>query len=149
MPKLSYAFLADHVRAEGGIAHIIGAGIDTVWATKVPTGQNLGIVARLAFTHQECGRPHRVEIIFQNEDGVRLAQIQAIVTPERVPDLPVHWEQGWLAGINVGLPIPAYGIYAFEVMVNDENRTTLNLRVKPASERPGSKPAPDEPSSRN
>jgi hypothetical protein len=129
VPELDYAFLAEHVRTEGAFAHVLAAGIDTIFAPTTPTGQNIGLVFRLGFTRQECGRPHRVEIVFQDEDGVRHAQISTVVTPEWTDGLPAHWRQSVVGGLNFGIPLPQYGLYSFEVMVNDENRKTLPLRV--------------------
>ena len=131
MPRVDYAFLADYVRLETGVAHVIAAGIDTVYAAEVPTGHNLALVFRLTFSRQECGRPHRVEILFEGEDGDRLAHLSSIVTPERTEDLPVHWRQGYLSGLNFGVPLPQYGVYDFVIMVNDEERGRVVLRVVP------------------
>jgi hypothetical protein len=88
VPEVDYALIGDYVRAEGGVAHVIGAGIDTVYAPQVPIGQNLGLLARFTFTRNECGRPHRIEIIFQDADGERLAQLVAPVEPEYPEGLP-------------------------------------------------------------
>ena len=146
MPELDYAFLADYVRLEGAWAHVLAAGVDTILAPSVPTGQNVGFVFRLAFTRQECGRPHRVEILFQDEDGVRLAQLSAVVTPEWTEGLPPHWRQGYPGGFNIGVPLPQYGLYSFELLVNDENRKTLHLRVLPPAGQAeaGGEGAPDD-----
>jgi hypothetical protein len=128
VPELDYALLCDFVRVDG-VAHVIGAGIDTVYAQEVPTGHNLGFLARLTFTRNECGRPHRVEIVFQDEDGKRLTQIQGVLQPEWVEGLPPGWRTGSILGLNFGVPIPAYGVYAFEILVNDSSVQSLNLRV--------------------
>lgn len=56
MPRLDYALLCDFAPVEGGLAHIIGAGIDTIYAPTVPTGQNLTLLARLAFSKGRGGR---------------------------------------------------------------------------------------------
>ncbi len=138
MAKLDFAFLADYVRGEatGGVVHTISAGIDTVYAEAVPTGHNLGLVLRVEFTRQECGRAHRIEIVFQDEDGTTLAKLFTVATPEWKEELPVHWGVGVMAGLNFGVPLPRYGLYAFEVIVNDENRKTINLRVLPPREQP-------------
>lgn len=129
MPELDYALLCDYVRAEGGIAHVISAGIDTIWKDEVPSGQNLGLLMRIGFTRNECGRPHRVEVIFQDEDGERLAQIAGVVNPEWGADLPPSWRTGALLGLNVGVPLPRYGLYAFEVLINDSHVKTIPLRT--------------------
>lgn len=128
MPELDYALLCDYVRAEG-IAHLIGAGIDTVYAQQVPTGHNFGLLARVTFTRSECGRPHRVEIIFQDQDGAPLTQILGTIQPEWSEGLPPGWRTGAILGLNFGVQIPAYGVYAFEILVNDSSVKSLNLRV--------------------
>lgn len=136
MPELDHAVLADYVRAEGGVAHLIGAGIDTIWAPDMPAGQNVGVYVRLRFSRQECGRPHRLEIIFQDVDGQRLADISGIVEPQWDEDLPPHWRANAALGVNIGIPLPAYGLYAFEILVNDSLVKTIQLRARPAQEQP-------------
>ena len=129
MPELDYAVLGDYVRAEQGVAHVMAAGIDTIYAPSVPTGQNLGLAARFTFTRNECGRPHRIEIPFQGEDGDRLALLSVVVTPEWSPDLPIHWSKGGLVALNFAVPLPRYGLYSFEILVNDQSHKTMPLRV--------------------
>jgi uncharacterized protein DUF6941 len=97
----------------------------------VPTGQNVGLLLRVAFTRNECGRPHRLEVIFQDIDGQRLTHVTAVFTPEWNDDLPVGWPLGAQVGLNFGIPLPAYGVYSFEVLIDDANHKTLNLRVIP------------------
>jgi hypothetical protein len=130
MPVLDYGFLCDYVRAEGGIAHVISAGIDTVVAPEVPTGHNVGLLMRVSFTRNECGRPHRIEVIFQDEDGERLAQLTAAVEPEWQEDLPPNWRVGVVSGLNIGVPLPRFGLYAFEILINDNHMKTVPLRVR-------------------
>jgi len=129
MPRLDYALLGDYVRAEGGIAHVISAGIDTVRAAQVPAGQNIGLLLRLAFTRSECGRPHRLEVLFQDIDGERLAELNGTMTPEWREHLPAGWDTSVLMGVNMAIPLPRYGLYAFEILVNDTHMKTVQLRV--------------------
>ena len=129
MPQLDYAFLCDFVRVEVGIAHVIGAGIDTLYAPAVPTGHNFGLLARITFTQGECGRPHRVEVFFRDTDGQEIAKLDAITTPDWDSSLPPGWPVGALMGLNFGLPIPRYGVYAFEIMIDDSSAKSLPFRV--------------------
>jgi hypothetical protein len=129
MPKLDYALLCDFVRTQEGLAHVIGAGIDTIHASEVPTGHNLGLLMRFTFTQGECGRPHRIEVYFRDTDGKDLAKIEAVVTPELNETLPPGWPVGLLAGLNFGVPLPDFGVYAFEIMIDDNSVDTRNLRV--------------------
>lgn len=131
MPVLDYAVLADYVREEDGLAHAIAAGIDTVYAPEVPTGHNVGLLMRVSFTRTECGRPHRLEVIFQDEDGQRLAHLNAVVEPDWPEGLPPNWRRGMMSALNLGVPLPRYGLYAFEILVNDTHMKTVPLRVAP------------------
>lgn len=130
MPRLDYAFLCDFVRAEeSGVAHVISAGVDTVYAPQVPTGHNLGLLLRITFTQGECGRPHRVELFFRTTDGEDLAKVEGVVVPQWQDNLPPGWPVGAHLGLNFGVPLPAYGEYAFEIMIDDNSAKSLNLRV--------------------
>ncbi len=128
MPEFDYGLICDYVRVEGGIAHVIAAGIDTISKEEVPSGQNLGLLFNVAFARSECARPHRIEIIFQDEDGTRLSHLTAVVEPQW-SGLPPSWKQGVLTGINIGVPLPRFGLYSFEVLVNDTLMKSIPLRV--------------------
>jgi len=129
VPQLDYAFVCDFVRVEGGIAHVVGAGIDTLYAAEVPTGHNFGLFARITFTQGECGRPHRIEVFFRDTDGQEIAKVDAVTTPQWESSLPAGWPVGVMLGLNFGLPIPRYGLYAFEIMIDDSSAKSLHFRV--------------------
>lgn len=129
MPALDYAFICDHVRVEGGVAHALAVGIDAIYASEVPAGQNLGLLMRITFTQGECGRPHRIEVFFRDTDGADLAKIEGEALPQWQDDLPVGWPVGSLIGLNFGVPLPSYGTYAFEILINDSHAKSLDLRV--------------------
>jgi hypothetical protein len=136
VPTLDYALICDYVRAEGGIAHVIGAGIDTVMAAQVPAGQNLGILIRMGFARSECDRPHRIEIIFQGEDGERLVHLNAVAQPQWPDDQPPGGTVGVLTAINLGIPLPRFGLYSFEVLANDTLVKSIPLRVRQREQEP-------------
>jgi hypothetical protein len=140
MPQLDYAFLCDFVKADpGGLAHVIGAGIDTVYAAETPTAHNFGLLIRITFTQGESGRPHRVEVFFRTEDGDELAKIEGVVSPVWDQGLPPGWPIGALLALNFGLPLPSIGLYALEIMIDDSSAKSLNLRVlEPTVELPTS-----------
>jgi hypothetical protein len=129
VPNLDYAFLSDFVRSEGGVAHVIGAGIDTLYASETPTGHNLGFLARVTFTQGECGRPHRFELFFRTADGGEVSKLEAVVTPEWDSTLPAGWPVAVFLALNFGVPIPAYGLYAFEIMIDDSSAKSIGFRV--------------------
>jgi hypothetical protein len=131
MPEIDFAFVADYVRPEGGVVHAIAAGIDTVYAPVVPTGRNLALLIRLTFSRAEVGREHRVEVVFQDADGHRLAQVQAAIQVEWDESLPPGWRQAGVLPLNAGFPLPHHGIYSFEILINGDSKKSINLRVIP------------------
>lgn len=141
MPDLDFALLCDYVRAESGVAHVIAGGVDTVFASEVPTTHQVGILLRLRFTRNECGRAHWVEVVFQDTDGESLTHITGSLTPEPSADLPPGWRTGAIMGLNVTVTLPSYGLYTFEVLVNDSSVKSLDFRVVPAPQDPAG-PAP-------
>lgn len=131
MPDLDFALIADYVRADGGVAHMIGGGIDTVHAPAIPFGQNVGLLARLKLTPNECGRPHRVEVFFQDADGQRLAEITGTFSAEWSDDGTPGGKVGVLLAFNIVVPMPTHGLYSFELLVNDSSIKSIPLRVVP------------------
>lgn len=129
MPELDLALIADYVHAEGGVAYVMRGCIDTVVAEETPTGRNVGFLFRVGFSRSECGRQHRIEVIFQGEDGERLAHAQTVVTPQWDDALPAHWKAKLLGGLNFGIPLPRHGLYSFEVLINDTQAKAIELRV--------------------
>lgn len=129
MPELDYAFMCDYARAEGGIAHAIAAGIDTIHVPATPIGANFGLLMRVAFTRNECDRPHRVEVIIQGVDGERLAQLSGVLTPTWREGLPVGWRTGAMMAFNLGVPIPEFGEYSISIMLGDTEAKHIDFRV--------------------
>lgn len=134
MAELDFAIIADHARVEGGVVHIMAGAIDTIYAPQVPVGHNLSLAMRILFTQNECGRPHRFDVIIQDADGERLAAVNGTTTPEWPDGHPVHWSVGSLAALNMGILFPRYGFYEAIIMVNDEQRKSLPLRVESVPE---------------
>jgi hypothetical protein len=131
MPEVDVACLCEHVRIEpaGGVAHVVAACMDTLTVPQVPAGINLAILLRITFALVECDRPHRIEIICQDEDGGHIMQINSTVTPARPTGVPANWPAGSLTGLNFGLVVPKFGQYAFEILINDSIQKTLPFRV--------------------
>lgn len=129
MPELDYAILCDYVRAEGGAAHIIAASIDTLRTQELPHGFNLAIAARVLFSRQECGRPHRLEFIVQDQDGRRLGNLTGTIEPEWSDDLPTHWKAPSVLPLRFGMGFEHEGIYSIEVLLNDSLVKSIPFRV--------------------
>ncbi len=131
MPTLDFAILADYARADGGIAHVVAAGIDHIFVQQTPAGQNIGVLLRIEFTRNECGHPHSVEVFCQDEDGLRLIHLSGTVEPAWNDDWPPTWRSKTMVAFNFGMPLPRFGLYEVEILINDTSAKTLPIRVVP------------------
>jgi hypothetical protein len=128
MLQLDYALLCDYVRGEGGVAHVIAAGIDTVYRPEVPTVANFGLLARFTFTDEDLGEEHRLELQLADQEGQQVAQITGTPPLQPVPGLPEGWPYGGIITLNARDQMRRRGI-------TDEN-VEQALR-RPVGNRPG------------
>jgi hypothetical protein len=131
MPEVDFMILCDYVRADNGILHIIAGGIDHVTAATVPSAQNVGIALRLTLTRAECDRTHDLELIFQNQDGHRFVQIRATFASAYSEDLPPGWPAYGIVPLNIALPLPSYGIYSLELLIDGQSKKSIGVLVVP------------------
>lgn len=129
VPTLDFAVIADYVRSDGGVAHVLGGGFDTIHAPSVPVGRNIGIWARVLVARTECDREHDFEVIVQTEDGERVAEVAASFATEWPEGHPVAWPVGMGIALNLGVPLPRFGLYGVEILVNDNQLKSIPLRV--------------------
>lgn len=129
MPELDYALLADAARDDGGLVSILAAGIDTFLAPQEPANATMAIVLRVGFTRNECGRPHRVEMLLQGEDGETVARVNGTTTPEWPAHHPVNWKTYSSLVINLAVSLPL-GQYQVIVMIDDTEAKSLPFRVR-------------------
>ena len=120
MPELDYMVLADYVRQDGPLTHIMGAGVDTVFAPAVPTMQTFGVAVRISFsTTEEPGEQHRLTVTFIGPDSPVLDASATFATPPRVPGVPEHWRTGLGIAMQIVVPLPQYGDYSCELNIDD------------------------------
>jgi hypothetical protein len=132
MPELDYMVLADYVRQDAGTTHIMGAGIDTITSARVPAEVPVGIALRVTFDSlDEIGAQDQLTLIFQGADE-RLMQMAApFVTPPPPPGVPEHWKTGVGMALRILLPVPSYGDYSLELLIDDEPVKSIDLRAMP------------------
>jgi hypothetical protein len=123
--------ICDYVRADRGVLHMIAAGIDRIQAPAVPSGQNVGIGLRLFLTRSECAVPHDLQLVFQDEDGARLLELNATFTAEYPDNLAPGELAGAVFPANLGLPLPRYGRYSLELLVDGLHKKSVPLAVTP------------------
>lgn len=118
MLQLDYALLCDYVRADSGLAHVIAAGIDTIYRPEVPAVANLGFLARFTFTDEDLGQDHELELHLDDSEGQRVAQLTGAPPLQPVQGLPNGWAYGGIVAINFGVPLPSHGPYTLTILLD-------------------------------
>ncbi len=131
MPEADFVILCQAAVAQGNLISLLGGPIDTLEIDHVPAQVPLTVVARFLWTAGEMGREHRGEILYIGEDGERLMSAEFLVQPGRPPDLPPGWKAGSNLVLTFPVPVPRFGLYSFEVIVDDKSLKTLPFRAKP------------------
>ena len=121
MPELDYMVLADYVRQDNGVIHIMGAGVDTITTTAVPTAVTLGVALRMSFgTTEMPGEEHSLKVSFIGPDKPVLDVSAAFVTPPRPPDVPEHWRTGLGLALQIPVPLAQYGDYSCTLSIDGD-----------------------------
>lgn len=141
MPELDYALLAEYVRQDAGMIHIMGAGADTfhIPAAALPVTVPLGFAARVVFNASDDhpGDPHTLRLEFTSADGEQLlSATQQFRTPDHSPGIPSVWRPSLGIALRLALPIPRHGLYALQAEVDDDPR--LIRRIDFRAVEPGS-----------
>lgn len=130
--------ICDYVRVDGGMFHMIAAGIDRVRAPVLPAIQNVGVAVRLSLTRAECDHTHSIELVFQSTDGHRVAELRGAFRTEYPADAPPGWPAHAVLSFNMPLPLQDYGEYSFELLINGDSKKSIGVFVeRPAVAHPG------------
>jgi uncharacterized protein DUF6941 len=135
MPELDFMIVSDYVRAENGVLHMIAGGIDTITVRAVPAARSIGIGLSLKLPLGEITENHTLRLIFYGTDGARIAEIGAdLPARSETPNMPARHKVGVVAALNMSLPLPAYGDYSLELLVNGNHKKEIPIYVIPSAE---------------
>lgn len=134
MPDLDFMVVCDHVRAEGGLLHMLAAGLDKIIAAQVPTAHSFGVGVRLTLTRAECDTEHELHLIFQGADGERIMEMVARLKAEYPRDVPIGWPAKAVAALNVAIVLPRFGEYSLELLVNGSHMKAIPITVVPLTQ---------------
>ncbi len=132
MPKVDFAILCNAAVARDKLISILEGPIDTVITGKVPMQFPVTLAIRFLWTLGELNREHVGEILFQDQDGKQILKIDFHTKVEKPNDSISGWDIGSNMVLNFPLSVPIYGVYSFEILVDDKSVKTLPFRaIKP------------------
>ena len=134
MPELEYLVLAEYVRQDAGMTHIMGAGFDTITvpAAQLPAGVPVGAVARVTFSSRDpVGDDHDIELALERSDGESVLSIrQRFPAPARAPGVPETWRMAATIMWRFALLIPEHGNYRLQAVLDDDPRQSRSVDVR-------------------
>jgi hypothetical protein len=130
VPKVDLAFLADAAEAEPGRKfYVLGGGVDSINAPSFPVVHpHLSLVLRLMIHPTEADREHALEVRMIDADGRALANITGTFTAAGAGaagrEIPAN-----LVFNMVNTRFESAGDYSIEILINNEHKKSLPLRV--------------------
>ena len=135
MPELDFIIISDYVRAENGVLHMIAGGFDTITTRTVPASRSVGIGLSLKLTQTEVAENHTLRLVFHDNYGTRITEVGAeLPARPKAPDVPPQHKVGIVAALNVSLPLPTYGYYCLELLVDGDRKKEITINVVPPVE---------------
>ncbi len=135
MPELDFMIVSDYVRAENGVLHMIAGGFDTITARTLPAVRSVGIGLSLKLTQREMAEHHTLRLVFHGADGARITEVGAdLGAHSKAPDAPPERKVGVVTALNMSLPLPAYGDYRLELLVDGDSKKEIVIHVVPTVE---------------
>jgi hypothetical protein len=135
MPQMEYLLLAEYIRQDAQMVHIMAAGIDTftVPEGRLPVAAPVGVLARMSFDSRDpVDAEHAVSLILHGPDDIELLRLtQRLSTPLPAAGVPEHWRTAANLVFRVALPLPSYSNeYRLEVIMDEDPRLSKSLDVR-------------------
>jgi hypothetical protein len=133
--NLKYAILADAAQASpDGKFHLLGGGISIWWAAELPATVRVALVIGFEHSVVEAGRQRQIDVELTDEDGCgdALPKISTTIPlAGRAPHAPAGAPLTSTGIIDITTNLPAYGTYAFQVLVDGNHVGSVPLVLAP------------------
>src|SRR5438093_4536149 len=143
--RVDCALICDYATVREALIHILGGGITRIHRPFYPAPLGVSLALRIMVHPTEASREHELTVLLSDEDGNRIAQIEAKFTTTPAPGMAPGEELSVPLPINAqGWPVPHAGAYRFDILVDGNHQADLSLiallQAPPAT--PGLPPTP-------
>jgi hypothetical protein len=130
MAYVDYALICNAARVDSdGLVSILGAGVDRLISSQLPSNVVLTFVARIVWGEEDLGARHEVQIRVRHEDDEELARFDAAPQPAREPGMADDLPVATVLALPVPLQIRRVGKYYFQLRIAGEVRAEPPLVV--------------------
>jgi hypothetical protein len=131
--RVALALLADMALAHpDGKVYILGGGIDMLFTPTVPfQSQPFSLALKIEFASVETDRPHTIEVHLLDPDGhAVMPAMKNVVVPRRHAQWPTRMSGAVMVLGFIGIQFQQYGSYAFSILVDGNEQTSLPLFIE-------------------
>jgi hypothetical protein len=130
--RVDWVILCRYAEVNDGLATIVGAGIDALFAPELPCELGFPIVIRIVGLAD--GREHTVEVEVLDPEMQRVAEpLSMAFTPEPGPQATPGWEGHAIFPAGVVFEARQYGAYLLNVKIDDNSRSVaFEIREPPS-----------------
>ena len=136
--RVDWATLARYAESSGGLATLVGAGIDTYYPPELPAPIVLPLTVQLRGGQEEMTQPHQItfRILDANLDQVGEEGTLGFQS-EPNPNIEEGWEAGILLTVVSQFVAEQEGPYSIEIAIDSEHKKSVPFRVLAGSDAPG------------
>lgn len=130
--KVDTALLCDAAQIRDGMLFVLGGGVAWLHRPEYPAPLGATLALRIGIHQTEVSGDHTLEVLLQDADGGKLAQVTGTFTSQELPEgldaadelfVPVVLPLGMVV-------IPRPGRYSFEILVDKIHQRTLPFAAK-------------------
>ena len=133
--RVDWAIPCRAAKVEDSLITIVGAQIDTLFASGFPAKLTTGLALRLLFDDAELGGAHDVALRLTGPELEHLGELNWKLEfgQEPNPAKSPGWEGSHLMATLVRFEAPKAGVYTVEVSVDERHQRTLPFSVRTSS----------------
>lgn len=136
--RVDWATLARYAESSGGLATLVGAGIDTYYPPELPVPIVLPLTVQLRGGQDEMVHPHQISFRILDADLEQVGEEGTLgFQSEPNPNIEEGWEAGVLLTVVSQFVAEHEGPYSIEIAIDGEHKKTVPFRVLTAADEPG------------
>jgi len=128
--RVEWAVISRYAESTGGLATLVGAGIDTYHVAELPTELVVPLTIQLKAHQAEMTGAHEVRIRILDDSMEQLGEDATLsFEGELNPGLPEGWEAGALFTVLNRVTVERDGPYTISIEVDGQHSGAVGFRV--------------------
>jgi hypothetical protein len=136
--RVDWATLARYAESSGGLATLVGAGIDTYYPPDLPAPIVLPLTVQLRGGQDEMVQPHQITFRILDADLEQVGEEGTLgFHSDPNPNIEEGWEAGILLTVVSQFVAENEGPYSIEIAIDGEHKKSVPFRVLSAADEAG------------